>query len=84
MDKEYKGFEVENEKISIEGESVIGKVDLIHRGKIGGIKITVEGDAQFFPLVDKAIDKFEQIIPGDQTAVASMLKSALRSIKIKL
>lgn len=83
MEKEYKGFEVENEKISIEGESVVGKVDLVHRGKIGGIKITIEGDAEFFPLVDKAIDKLETLIPGDQTAAANMIKSALRAIKIK-
>ena len=83
MEKEYKGFEVENESIAIEGESVVGKVDLVHQGKIGGIKITIEGKAEFFPLVDKAIDKLEQIIPGDQTDVTSMLKTALRSIKIK-
>ena len=84
MENELKGFEVANESIKLEGESLVGSVDFIHQGKLGGLKVNVEGNFKFIPLVEKAIDKIEAIIPGDQSAIAAMLKNAVKLIKIKL
>lgn len=78
-----KGLEIENPKIELKEENLIGSVDLVHEGKIGGIKVNISGYAKFIPMLDSAIDKLEEIIPGDQKAVAEMLKAALKNIKIK-
>lgn len=83
MEKEYKGLEVENPSLVLKEENLVGAVELVHQGKIGGIKIKIEGKAKFIPMVEKAIDKLEEIIPGDQKAVAEMLKAAVKNIKIK-
>lgn len=80
---DYKGLEVENPKIELINEDFVGSVNLVHVGKIGGIKINISGHAKFFPILEKAVDKLEEMIPGDQKAIAEMLKSALKSIKIK-
>lgn len=79
----YKGLEIENESVSLEGESLVAKADLVHEGKLGGIKISIVGHAKFIPAIEKGIDKLEEIIPGDQSAIAAMLKTAVRNIKIK-
>lgn len=83
MEKEYKGLEIENPSLALKEENLEGALDLVHQGKIGGIKIRIEGHAKFIPMVEKAIDKLEEIIPGDQKAVAEMLKTAVKNIKIK-
>ena len=80
---EYKGLEIENPKVELKEENLVGSVDLVHEGKLGGLKIAISGHAKFMPALEKAIDKLEELIPGDQTAIASMLKTAVRSIKIK-
>lgn len=80
---EYKGFEIANESVRLEGESLVASADMVHQGKLGGIKIKVEGSFKFIPLVEKAIDKLEEIIPGDQKSIAETLKGAIKLIKIK-
>lgn len=84
MEKELKGLEIENEQIKLEGEDIVGSVDLVHQGKLGGLTISIKGNFKLIPLLDKGIDKLEQIIPGDQKAIAESLKGAIRLIKIKL
>lgn len=83
MEKEYKGLEIENPSLALKEENLVGALELVHQGKIGGIKIKIEGQAKFIPMVEKAIDKLEEIIPGDQKAVAEMLKAAVKNLKIK-
>lgn len=83
MEKELVGFKVEKPDIKLEGENLIGAVEANHVGKIGHIKIKVEGGFQFLPLVNKAVDKLEELIPGDQKAIAGMIKAAISQIKIK-
>lgn len=80
---EYKGIEIENPKVELKDENLVGSVDLVHEGKIGGLKVSISGHAKFMPALEKAIDKLEEIIPGDQKAIAEMLKTAIKSIKIK-
>ena len=80
--KELKGFAVENESIKVEGLDLVGNVDLVHVGKIGSIKVKIEGNFELIPMVHKAIDKLEELIPGDQKAMAEMLKNAIKLIKL--
>lgn len=80
---EYKGLAIENEQIKLEDENIVGSVDLVHQGKLGGLTVNIKGNFKLMPMLEKGIDKLEELIPGDQKAVASMLKSAVRQIKIK-
>lgn len=82
MEPELKGFEIENKSVKVEGQDVVGSVDLVHVGKIGSLKVNIEGKFQLIPLVEKGIDKLEAIIPGDQKAMAEMLKNAIKLIKL--
>lgn len=77
------GVELTNKSIELEGENLVGKVGAQHVGKIGYLKINVEGGIQFKPLAYQAIDFVEQKIPGDQTAFAAIAKAAIDKIKIK-
>lgn len=81
--KKNVGIEIVDEQIKLEGQDVVGKVAAQHVGKYGSLKLTLEGKFEFIPLVNKAIDQIEKIIPGDQSAVAEMLKLAVSKIKIK-
>ena len=80
---ELKGLAIENEQVKLEGEDIVGSVDLVHQGKLGGVTINIKGNFKLIPLVEKGIDKLEEIIPGDQKGIAETLKLAVRSIKIK-
>jgi len=84
MEKELKGLSVENESIKLDGEKLIGSVNLVHQGKLGGIVVKIEGNFSLIPLVEKAIDKLEEVIPGDQKSIAETLKAAIKLIKIKV
>ena len=82
-EKKLVGFEVVDESIALEDESLVGKVAVNHVGKLGSVKLTLEGKFELLPLVYAGIDKLEAIIPGDQTLFASMAKEAISKIKIK-
>lgn len=82
--QELVGLEVVEKSVALEGQDLVAKVAAQHVGKIGSLKVSVEGKFEFLSLVNKAIDKIEEIIPGDQKAVASLLKGAISQIKIKL
>lgn len=84
MNEKLVGIEVKPGKIELAGESVVGSVVATHRGKIGGFKLTLEGDLMLLPMLDKAIDKLEEIIPGDQKFIAGTIKTLVRNIKFKL
>lgn len=81
--KKLVGLDIQDESIALEGQDLVGKVSAVHQGKIGSMKLTIEGKLEFLPLVNKGIDLLEQVIPGDQKAVAEMLKTAVANIKIK-
>lgn len=83
MSKELVGLEVVEKSVALEGQDLVGKVAAQHVGKIGSLKVSVEGKFGFLPLVNAGIDKLEELIPGDQKAIAAMLKSAVAQIKIK-
>ena len=77
------GFKVEKPEVKLEGENLLGSVEANHVGKIGFVKVKVDAGFQFLPLVNKAVDKLEELIPGDQKAIAGMIKAAISQIKIK-
>ena len=83
-DKELVGVKISEESIKLEGENIVGSALVSHKGKYGFLNIKVEGGYQLLPFLDKAIDKLEEIIPGDQTMLAATLKGAIRSIKVKI
>jgi len=85
MSEEQKlvGVELTNKSVELEGENLVGKVGAQHIGKIGYLKVNIEGGIQFKPLAYQAIDFIEKKIPGDQTAFAAIAKSAIDKIKIK-
>ena len=80
--EELVGVDVQEKSIKLEGDSLVGQAKLIHVGKIGSLEIAFKGKVEFLPFLDKAIDKLEEVIPGDQVAIANTLKSVIRSIKI--
>lgn len=82
-EKDLVGIEVESKSITLEGDNLVGKVAAKHVGKIGYLKLSIEGGIEFKPLAYKAIDFVEQKIPGDQTAFAAIAKAAIDKIKIK-
>lgn len=83
-DKELVGFDVQEKSLKIEDESLVGEAKAVHVGKIGSLEVSIKGKVEFLPFLDKAIDKLEEIVPGDQKAIAATLKNAIRMIKIKL
>lgn len=84
MDKPLVGFELQEKSVELEGQDVVAKAVAIHQGKIGSLKVSVEGKLEFLPLVNQAIDWVEKKIPGDQSFIAASLKAAVSQIKIKL
>lgn len=80
---ELKGFAIENESIGLVDEDLVGSVDLVHQGKIGGITISVKGNLKFLPSINSGLDWFEKKIPGDQTFIFGILKEQVAKIKIK-
>ncbi len=82
-DKKLVGFEVVGQSIALEGQDVVGSIAAQHVGKLGSLKVSVEGKFEFIPLINKGIDKLEELIPGDQKGIAAMLKTAVSQIKIK-
>jgi lipase chaperone LimK len=84
MEKALVGIEVTEKSVKLEGQDLVGAVSAHHVGKIGSLKVSFEGRFEFLPLANKAIDKLEELVPGDQKAIAQILKSTLASIKITL
>lgn len=82
-EKKLVGFEVVDQSVALDGQDVVGKVSAQHVGKMGSLKVTLEGKFEFLPLVNKGIDKLEELIPGDQKVIASILKDQVAKIKIK-
>jgi hypothetical protein len=84
------GIELVEKNVDVVGQDIIGKVAVKHQGKIGFLKLTLEGGIEFIPFANKAIDAtvdfLEKKIPGDQTLAAEGLKLTLKSYlsKIKL
>ena len=76
------GIEISKPDIDLVGGNVTASTAVSHRGKIGGFKITFDGDISFLPLVNSAVDWVEKKIPGDQTGIASVIKTALANIKL--
>ena len=83
-EKKLVGFDIVEKSVSLEEESLVGKVSAIHVGKIGSIELSIKGKFEALPLINSAIDKLEEIIPGDQKMIADLLKAAVAKIKIKL
>lgn len=82
-EKKMVGVEVVDKSIGLEGQDIAGRVAVQHVGKIGSVKLTIEGKFEFLPLINKGIDQIEKMIPGDQTLFATMAKEAISKIKIK-
>lgn len=82
-EKQLVGIEVVDKSLSLEGQDVVGKIAVEHVGKVGSLKLSFEGKIEFLPLVGKLIDKIEELIPGDQKALAAIAKDSLSKIKIK-
>lgn len=81
-DKELVGFDLTEKDIDLVNGEVVGKVAAKHQGKLGWLKVSVEGGFSALPLVNKAIDFIEEKIPGDQKIYAQMLKDAVAKIKL--
>lgn len=82
-EKKLVGLEIADESISLEDQNLVGKASLNHVGKLGSVKLTIEGKFELLPLVNAGIDKLEALIPGDQSFFAAMAKEAVSKIKIK-
>lgn len=82
-EKKMVGIEVVEKSIGLEGSDIVGKAAVQHVGKIGSLKLTLEGKFEFLPLINKGVDMLEKLIPGDQTLFATMAKEAISKIKIK-
>lgn len=82
-EKKMVGVEIVGKSLSLEGQDVVGSIAAQHVGKIGSVKLTLEGKLEFLPLVNKGIDAIEKLIPGDQTLFANMAKEAVSKLKIK-
>jgi hypothetical protein len=82
--KELVGFDLAEKSLKLEDEALVGEAKAVHVGKIGSLEISIKGKVEFLPFLDKAIDKLEEVIPGDQKQIANTLKTVIRSIKIKL
>lgn len=84
------GIDLDEKSVEIVGQDLVGKLSAVHQGKIGSLKLTLEGKIEFIPFahssIDKVIDWAEKKIPGDQTVVAEGIKTTLKSLvsKIKL
>jgi hypothetical protein len=81
-EKKLVGVEIEEKSIEIKDSQLVGKIALKHQGKIGGLKITLEGDVSAVPFINKGIDWLESVIPGDQKAWAQLAKEAVAKIKL--
>lgn len=73
-EQELKGAEVD---FKFEGGQV--QISVEHVGKVGSVTLVAKADAK--PLLEKAVDELEKLIPGDQKAVATMLKLAIANAK---
>lgn len=76
-EKKLVGFEIEDSKIDLKGENVVGSVKAVHVGKIGKLSLTLEGELSAKPLIYKLVDVLEKAIPGDQSAWANIAKAAI-------
>lgn len=76
-EKKLVGVEVVAPAVKLEGQDVLGSVGLQHVGKIGWVKLKLEGAISAKPLLFKAIDKVEEWIPGDQKIIAAGAKAAI-------
>lgn len=82
-EKQLVGVDLESKSLKLEGQDLVGEVSAKHVGKIGWVRVKLEGGIQFLPLVNKAVDKLEELIPGDQKSIAAALKLAVSNIKLK-
>ena len=82
-EKELKGFEVVEKDLDLVDGELIGKIAGKHQGKIGSIKISVEGSISALEFINKGIDFLEEKIPGDQKLYAQIIKEQIAKIKFK-
>jgi len=83
VNKDLVGIKLVDKSIDLEGQDIVGKVALAHVGKLGKLKLTLEGSFELMPLANKAIDSsvdfIEKKIPGDQTFMAEGFKITLKN-----
>lgn len=87
-EKKLVGLELVEKSVDIVGQDIVGKAAVQHVGKLGSLKLTLEGKFEFIPLASKAIDTavdfVEKKIPGDQTLYAEGLKGTLKTALSKI
>lgn len=88
VEKKLVGVEIVDKKIAVVGTDLVGVVSAQHIGKIGKLKLTLEGSLEFIPFAEKAIDSavnfVEKQIPGDQTLAAEAVKVTLKGFLAKI
>lgn len=77
------GLEVESKSLDLVDGDLVGKASVKHQGKIGYLKISVEGGISALEFVNKGIDFLEEKIPGDQKIYAALIKEQIAKIKFK-
>lgn len=75
------GAEVQDLDIKFVGGQVEVSGKVVHQGKIGGAEIAVKANLDSKPFLFAAVDKLEELIPGDQKAIAVMLKGLIENAK---
>jgi len=81
-EKKLTGGEPESNSLESEQGKLLGKAVVKHQGKLGWLKVSIEGGVTAIPFIHKGIDWLEQKIPGDQKAWAQLAKDAVEKIKL--
>ena len=75
------GLELTEKDIDLVDGNLVASGAVTHQGQYGYLKLRLEGSFSLKPFIHKAIDWLEEKVPGDQTVIATILKTSVDNIK---
>jgi ethanolamine utilization microcompartment shell protein EutS len=83
-EQELVGVEAKDLKFDIEGVHAVISGTVEHVGKVGSVEIALKAKLNATPVINKVVDAIEEVVPGDQKALAEMLKVKIIEVLSKI
>jgi ethanolamine utilization microcompartment shell protein EutS len=83
-EQELVGVEAKDLKFDIEGGHAVISGTVEHVGKVGSVEIALKAKLNATPVINKVVDAIEEVVPGDQKALAEMLKVKIIEVLSKI
>jgi hypothetical protein len=78
------GIDAKDLKFDFEGGHAVVSGTVEHVGSQGSVEVQIKAKVNASPIISKVVDIIEEVIPGDQKALAEELKVKIKELLEKI